>query len=270
MKYFDIDLKNEKERPLEKLLPDGGLVGIFRTLAVIGDSLSSGEFEGTNEEGNKTYHDLYEYSWGQYIARIAGLKVYNFSKGGMRADDYMNTFADDRGFWNRDLACQGYIVAMGANDIPAVMRGELEFGTLADIDMDNWRSNKKTFVGQYAAMLQRYREISPDSFFFLMTMPRSDEEGEREPYNNKHQALLYELARLFPRTYVLDFRQYAPVYDKEFYRNFGLGGHLSAAGYLLTAKMVISYMDYIIRQDIRAFMQIGFIGTPWKNTVDVD
>ena len=41
---------DQTEKPLERLLPDGGFCGIFRTIACIGDSLSSGEFESMNEE----------------------------------------------------------------------------------------------------------------------------------------------------------------------------------------------------------------------------
>ena len=41
----NIDFENEK--PLENLVTDGGFTGIFRTIGCIGDSLSSGEFEGT-------------------------------------------------------------------------------------------------------------------------------------------------------------------------------------------------------------------------------
>ena len=63
---------DQTEKPLERLLPDGGFCGIFRTIACIGDSLSSGEFESMNEEGKRGYHDYYEYSWGQYIARTIG------------------------------------------------------------------------------------------------------------------------------------------------------------------------------------------------------
>ena len=68
-------------RPLDQIRPDGGFCGIFRTIGCIGDSLSSGEFESLDEAGNKGYHDEYDYSWGQYLARIAGCKAYNFSRG---------------------------------------------------------------------------------------------------------------------------------------------------------------------------------------------
>ena len=65
--------------------------------------------------------------------------------------------------------------------------------------------------------------------------------------------------------YVLDFRRYAPEYDEEFKRRFYLGGHMNPAGYLLTAKMVASYIDYIIRRNPEDFSQTGFIGTPFHN-----
>ena len=35
---------------------------------------------------------------------------------------------------------------------------------------------------------------------------------------------------------------------------------MNAGGYLLTAKMVMSYIDYIVRQNPEDFAQAGFIG----------
>lgn len=78
-------LFNENEKPLDNIVYDGGFTRIFRTIGCIGDSLSSGEHESRDAEGKAGYHDFYDYSWGQYIARNAGIKVYNFSKGGMSA-----------------------------------------------------------------------------------------------------------------------------------------------------------------------------------------
>ena len=46
---------NEKEKPLDTLLHDGGFCGIFRSIVCIGDSLSSGEFEYVKEDGSKVY-----------------------------------------------------------------------------------------------------------------------------------------------------------------------------------------------------------------------
>jgi len=40
---------------------------------------------------------------------------------------------------------------------------------------------------------------------------------------------------------------------------------MNPMGYLLTAKYVMSYIDYIIRHNMEDFAQVGFIGTPHHN-----
>lgn len=254
-------MKIEGEKPLEHLVTDGGFCSIFRTMGVVGDSLSSGEFESQNENGEKGYHDYFEYSWGQYIARAAGLKVYNFSRGGMTAKEYCKSFAEENDYWNPEKRCQAYIIALGVNDI--TLFGE-NLGDTTDIDLNNYKNNKDTFVGYYAQIIQRLKEIQPHAKFFLMTQPHS-EHFAREKAEDIHAELLYKMSEVFDYTYVLDFRKYAPVYDREFKRNFYLGGHLNPAGYVLTAKMVMSYIDFIVRNNPEDFTQTAFIGKPIHN-----
>ncbi len=253
------------EKPLDKLVTDGGFCGIFRTIACVGDSLSSGEFESCDENGKVGWHDYYDYSWGQYLARMAGLTVYNFSQGGMAAPDYF-AFADQNGFWDEQKAAQGYIFALGVNDIHRIKNGKLEFGDIAtDIDVNDYKNNNMdTFVGSYAAILQRYKAIQPKAKFFLMTVPRESENEKNELFK-KHADFLYKLAEMFDNVYILDFRKYAPVYDNKFKNLFYLAGHLNAAGYLVTSQMVASYIDYIIRHNMDDFRQIGFVGTEFHN-----
>lgn len=262
-KNFFVD---ENEKPLDNLICDGGFCGIFRTIGCIGDSLSSGEHEGTAADGSKTYHDYYEYSWGQYMARNIGAKVYNFSKGGMTAEEYCECFAEKEDFWDKEKACQAYIIAMGVNDI--TKNGE-KLGSISDVDIKDWKNNNKTFVGYYAQIIQRLKEIQPKAKFFLMTIPRSaDTDVQRKRAEEIHCGLLYEISELFENTYVIDFRKYAQIYDDDFKAKFYLGTHMNAAGYLLTARMVESYIDYIIRHNMEDFKQVGFIGTPYHNTLE--
>jgi len=258
-------LKNEGEKPLDRIVDDGGFASLFRTFACVGDSLSSGEFETLDERGGKGYHDLFEYSWGQYMARAMGSRAYNFSRGGMSAKEYMERFADQKGFWDPALASQAYIFALGVNDVSMCLRGELELGSMDDVKPD-WRDNGRTFAGYYAAIIQRYKEISPDAKFFLMTMPRDpNRTPERVPLEDGHARLIHAMAAHFEKSYVIDLRQYAPLYDREFRDNFYLNGHLNPCGYILTAKMVMSYMDYIIRHNMDDFREAGLIGTPFVN-----
>jgi len=250
--YFD-----PNEKPLDNILSDGGFTSIFRRIGCIGDSLSSGEFESRDKDGNPDWHDMYDYSWGQYIARMCGNTVYNFSKGGMTAIEYCKNFARDRDFWNEDKWCQAYIIALGVNDLVNV---KMPVGTIDDIK-DDWHDNADTFAGWYGQIIQRYREIEPKSRIFLMTMLNEKDEWYIDLIK-QHRDLLEEIAKKFEFTYVLDFYEYGPVVDAEYRNNFYLGGHLTPSGYVLTAKMVSSYIDYIIRKNPEDFAQVPFIRYP--------
>lgn len=250
---------NPDEKPLDRIPADGGFAGIFRTIACIGDSLSSGEFESKDIDGKVGYHDMFEYSWGQYLGRLIGSKVYNFSRGGMTAIEYCKSFAEANGFWGEDKLCQCYIIALGVNDLFGL---KMPVGSLADVDFDDYNNNKDTFAGWYVQIIQRLRMLQPKSCIFLVTMPHSGN-PERDRIVDEHAALLHEISKISKNIYVIDLAKYGPIQDEEYRRNFYLGGHLNPAGYLLTSRMIAAYIDYIIRHNPEDFAQVGFIGTPY-------
>lgn len=250
------------EKPLDRIPADGGLAGIFRRVGCIGDSLSSGEFESQNEKGERGYHDMYEYSWGQYFARFVGTEVLNFSRGGMTAIEYCRHFADDNHFWDEDKLCPCYVIALGVNDLYGM---GMPVGSIADMNVEDYtKNNEETFAGWYTRIILHLRQLRPKARFFLMTMMRAGDEPH-DKIVDAHSALLYDIADALEYTYVLDFAKYGPVQDEEYHRNFYLGGHLNSAGYLLTSRMLASYMDYIIRNHPEDFAQVGFIGKPFHN-----
>lgn len=251
----------ENEKPLDRIVTDGGFCAIFRTIACIGDSLSSGELESIAPDGTKRYHDFYDYSWGQFIGRSCGSKVYNFSQGGMTAKTYMEVFADNKGFWGTDKLAQAYIIALGVNDVTRHINGEIELGQLSDIDLSDYRNNAKTFIGYYAQIIQRVKEIQPRAKIFLMSPPQDgNPENKRTQMYKIVRDLLQGLTTIFKNTYLLDMFEYAPKQTKEFMETYHLG-HMTPTGYVLAARMIESYIDYIIRKNPREFRQIGFIGT---------
>ncbi len=257
-RFFSVD---PSEQPLDHPVSDGGFCGIFRRIACVGDSLASGEFESLDAEGNRGYHDCFDYSWGQYLARMAGCTALNFSRGGMTASCYCDSFAEENDFWNPDKRCQAYIIALGINDICGQHQ---EPGSVDDICLEDWRKNGKTFMGYYAQIIQRYLEIEPNARFFLVTPPQND--AESDPEGAEALKLITDCVRaivpLFDNTYLIDFNRYSVPHDALYRRRFYCGGHLNAAGYLLSAKLTVSYMDYIIRHNIEDFVQAGFIGMP--------
>jgi len=257
---WENELYNKNEKPLDRLVDGYSHTSIFRKIAFVGDSLSSGEFESRDEKGTPGYHDFYEYSWGQYIARKNGLLAYNFSRGGMTAKEYVQSFAEKNGMWDKDKACQCYVIALGVNDI---YNKNMEIGSSEDIDGDNYQNNKPTFVGYYAAIVQRYKEISPDAKFFFVTFPNTDTPYRDEKTHGMINAL-YSLADYFDNSYVLDLYKYGPVHDEKFKKQFYLYSHMTPSGYIFTAKMIDSYIDYIIRHNPDDFKQVGFIGSDVK------
>ncbi len=88
----------------------------------------------------------------------------------MTAKEYCEGFAAHNDFWNPEKRCQAYIIAMGVNDI--TQNGK-NLGSLEDIDKEDWRNNKKTFLGYYARIIERLKENQPKAKFFLMTCPKS-------------------------------------------------------------------------------------------------
>jgi lysophospholipase L1-like esterase len=255
MNIFEYINVAETEKPLDRIVTDGGFCGIFRTIGCIGDSLSSGEFESVKSDGAKGYHDFYEYSWGQFIGRSCGSKVYNFSRGGMTAEWFLKEYAESCGVWSEEKHCQAYIIALGVNDI---INQRKEFGSIADICKDDYTKNAQTFVGHYAMIIQKIKKLQPRAKIFLVSTPK--EVDDRDSDRKKIRDFLEELTRFFSSTYLIDLYNYAPIYDADFKEKFFLG-HMTATGYILTARMIESYIDYIIRKNPKDFNQVGFIGT---------
>lgn len=263
---WENELFNKNENPLDKMVDGYSNTSIFRSIAFIGDSLSSGEFETRDEENKAGYYDMFDYSWGQYIARKNGIKAYNFSRGGMTAKDYVESFAQKNGWWDRDKACQAYVIALGVNDI---YNRNMEMGSINDVDKYDYRNNKKTYAGYYGTIISRYKEISPDAKFFFVTFPNSDlpEYKNMVGYEEKTLGminLLYQLADKFDNSYVIDLYKYGPIHNKKFAERFYLYGHLNPSGYILTARIIDSYIDYIVRHNFKDFKNTGFIGTDIK------
>ena len=253
----------ENDKPLDELLSDGGFVPIFNKIACIGDSLSSGELQLKNADGSNAYFDFYEYSWGKYMEKIVGREVKVFARGGMTARAYRNEFANKMGYFKREHAANAYIIALGVNDL---LNHDIDIGDVSEICIDDPGKNPDTFIGNYAYIIQRYKEIEPDAKFFLTTVPRSMDRGEERLQRTKGQRdAIYKLAEYFENCYVVDFFEYAPDFDAEFRDTFFLNGHMSPAGYLLIAKMFVSYIDHIIRHNMQDFKHVGFMGVDKNN-----
>lgn len=253
-KRFEIG-KNEK--PLDNLKETCGFAGVFKQVGVIGDSLSSGEFESHDEQGNIMYTDMYDYSWPAVLERITGTKYNNYSRGGMTAREYMQSWADANGFWQRN---QAYIIALGNND--SFVFGH-PLGSVKDVCPASPQNNADTFFGNMGKIISKLKTIEPNARIFVVTP-----QLRGEACDNDIRYIASELNKLcakFDFTYLLDMTSYAPAYDAEMRKSFGLGFHPNPMGYYAYALMVGNYIDYVIRSNPKDFATIPFLGTSLKN-----
>ena len=54
------------------------------------------------------------------------------------------------------------------------------------------------------------------------------------------------------------------VYDNDFQKNYYLNGHMNPMGYIYTAEIIDSYIDYIIRKNPSDFKYAGLINSNIK------
>ena len=267
MKY--LTLRHFFTNPIKRLSPDGGFTSIFRTIGFIGDSLSSGEHESYKADVGKGYHDYYEYSWGQYIARKCGLTAVNFSIGGLGAISFFTRSNEINNIHDEDKLCQAYVIALGVNDMNNLGWYKDGFGSIKDVDFSNEENNKESFVGYYVKIIQKLRKISPKCRIFVLTTPKESPESksQKEKYD-KIRDFLLELPKYFEFLYVINLRKYAPIYNKKFKEKYFCGGHMNAMGYKLTADMVATYIDYYIRKYPKDFTQVAFINKDVHNGLE--
>lgn len=260
--------------PIKKLTLDGGFTSIFRIIGFIGDSLSSGEHESYTKEKGKDYHDYYEYSWGQFIARKCGLNAINFSRGGLKAREFFDfTTGNDpraKNIFAEENKCQAYVIALGVNDVNHLEQYTDGFGSWDDVDLENEDNNKDSFVGQYVKIIQKVRKIQCKSRIFVVTTPQEKPMSkEKKAKYGMIAKFLRDLPNHFEFLYTIDLWKYAPYYDdKKIKTKYFCGGHMSAAGYKFTGDMIATYIDYIIHKNPKDFTQVGFIGKDVHNELE--
>ena len=72
----------------------------------------------------------------------------------------------------KDDVLAGRIAGIIVHDSNDIYNQNQPLGDISDINTENWRENKETFLGYYGAIISRYKEISPDAKFFFACIYR--------------------------------------------------------------------------------------------------
>lgn len=248
-------LNGENDVPFSKIIHDGGMIRIFNTIGVIGDSLSSGEMAYGNASGETTteYTDMYQYSWIQYIARSCGITAFNFSQGGMNTENFLSgTGGQLAKFQNPDNKCQAYFIALGHNDY----NYGVPIGSPSDINISDPTQDPDTYYGNYAHIIALIKQIQPNAKIFCICM--------KSTHFADYNAAIRYMPSIFSNVYVLDFETYYPLLESSWEYT---QGHGNAMGYLNYSWQIGTYVDWIIRNNRTDFKYVQFIGTPYDEYI---
>lgn len=243
-------------KPMAQIVTDGGCCKIFRTIGVVGDSLSSGEmaYGDASNKSTTQYVDMYEHSWIQYMARDCGSKAHNFSCGGMSTRNFFTdkaTHGYDK-LTNDQNLCQAYFIALGHND----KNQSVPIGSISDVNVSDSSQNADTYYGNYAKIISTIKSVQPNAKIFCICMKRKD-------LFSAYNAAVRSMATLFDNVYVLDMEKYAPALEDWEYTQ----GHGNPMGYLNYSYQIASYVDWIIRNNRDDFKYTQFIGTEYEQYI---
>ena len=228
------------------------LITSFLKIGCIGDSLASGESQYKKADGSTGLVDLYEHSWGQFMARKYGIECLNFSAGGLSTRTWLT---HSRG-WpmarRSENFCNAYIVGLGQNDIGKLGTGYL--GSVADIDLGDCEKNADSYYGNYAKIICRLKTLRPKAKFFLLSDPRVTD----------FNSAIAEIAAKISNCYFINLEEYADLYNSGFIKENVRGGHYNSVAYNFMGELIGQLISKYMHENPEEFNQIEFIGTEYE------
>lgn len=224
------------------------LFSSFKHVGCIGDSLASGECSTSTGQ----LVDLYEISWGQFMAKYTNCTYYNFSKGGLTTKSWLT---HEKGLplaTDGNHKCEAYIIGLGVNDF----NQHLNVGSLSDINDSDFSLNADSFYGNYGKIIQNLKALYPKAKFFLLTSPLF---MSNQNYNNA----IREIANHFENCYLIDVYEDRAIFETGFIKNQQRNAHYNAIGYNYIAKYLLDKLNNYIYNNSEEFSRIEFINTDY-------
>lgn len=190
-------------------------LSLFEKFGVVGDSFASGELYF-----NSSYHDKYNISWGQIMARKHGTLCTNYSSGGLTTRSWL-TATKGLPLLLSSNAEDIYYLALGINDVYSL--GINYLGVITDItDHESYADYGDTFYGNYGRIIEQIQTHAPHAKIVMFTCASTT--GNYPAFNNA----IIEIAEHYNIPYIVQADD--PFFHSEIYTNMS-GSHPTAIGY---------------------------------------
>lgn len=211
---------------------DGDEISTFNKILCIGDSITEGTFNYTEGGSSNNVVVYTNYSYPTYLKKLTGCEVSNYGYGGDTAASWYNRYKDT------DLsghdAC---IIMLGIND------------GVQSVGVDSFRTNMTSIINKVKS------ENTGIKVFVATIVPAYSD------YNSKFDAYIAETKRLVSEDFTDAFLIDINKYSKCKYYTYFAQGHLTAIGYQQLAKEFKTLISYTMKNNMKAFRNIQFIGT---------
>ena len=251
--YKNNTLFNEEDNPLFNLGKTNIMTSIFIKYGIIGDSLSSG---AQDLEGGRNAIDMPQYSWASFLEKSTGCETVRLCRGGLQLKNWHASFESKAR--QEENKCSAYIIMLGHND------ASTSLGTIADVNLSNLSNSKDTTqFGMYGRLIGTLRDISPKCKIFCVTYPIYYVEN----YGTNNIARTF--ANTIPNCYCIDLWQVDKNRKTVTNTSFATPNpyfsklHGTVLGYKHWGDIINSYIDYIIRNNLNDFTDVGYINTDY-------
>ena len=238
-------------------------IGLFQLYGVIGDSFASGTIMTPGATEDTTHYEL---SWGQILARQAGISCVNYSRGGYNTYDCVDTnnaHYNTRGLGKvlADISggnpCGLYMLCLGINDSNNTKTfgdktGGLNYlGSSSDINEDPTQ-NANSFWGNYGRIISAIQTASPASRIVLCTFKRNPTTATAEAYDEYREAIV-EIAEFFSLPCIqLDDDAF---FNSAFYMGNMVGNHPTGPQYVGYAKAMERLLSNVMISNYAYFKE---------------
>ena len=266
-----IQKRNDYTAKFEYLTSNVNMAAIFHDIGFIGDSLMSGEhvYRTTDKPDSNNHYDIFMNSYGWRMCKLIGARACNYSHGGLTAkawwEEYINSSSGllygttesngkvvDSPHFVDDIH-SAYVIGLGTND---ASQG-FEVGDINSDIKDDYNDNANTFIGNYAKIIQKIRELNKRVAIFCIIYDNS-------VMSSKYDNAIKNIAKKFDGVFVIDFRSY--IAEKNInISNYVYQGHYNTIGYQFMAFMLLNAINNIVYDNLSYFYKYGLVNTPKQN-----
>lgn len=231
-KLYIIDKNKKNEDRGENPIKYGGKeIAVFNNILCIGDSLTAGVFDYSENGGGFGIRS--QYSYPTQLAKLTGCNVTNWGISGATTQSWYENKVSISKWQHYDCA----IINLGANDIE-------KNGVTA--------SSSKQYLQK---IIDKLKEDNSNIKIFLMTVVPAYYNKDKKWYSTINQTR-YELSKANENCYFVDLSKYSETGDEVYHY-----GHLTAIGYRKEAEEIVAYISKIIAENMKEFKWAQHIGT---------